>query len=82
MSSKSTTNQKPGESFAEWKERAFGASADETFGAVARNQYHVQAKLPAELYLWFTYFKKANNFTTSEGIQYVLYRQFKNDTNV
>ena len=83
MSSKSTTDQKTSESFAEWKERAFGkATQKETFGPLTRNQYLVQAKLPPALYREFWALIKAKNFTKSTGVQYAIYKLIQDETNV
>ena len=80
MSSKSTTDQKPSESFAEWKERAFGKDTQkETFGPISGNQYHVQAKLPPALYREFWALIKARNFTKSTGVQYAIYKLLQNE---
>ena len=85
MSSKSTTDQKPSESFAEWKERVLGKDArKETFGPLTGtgNQYHVQAKLPPALFREFWALIKAKNFTKSTGVQYAIYKLIQDETNV
>ena len=40
---------------------------------VDRNQYHVQAKLPASLYREFHAVLKKNNWSISTGIQYAIH---------
>ena len=88
MSSKSTTDQKPGESFADWKSNAFKnaraerrENGDQTMRADSNN-YHVQAKLPADLYQQFWALIKAKNFSKSTGVQYAIFQTLKNETNV
>lgn len=80
MSRKSTT-----ETFAEWKSASFKdarKSRLETGEALDTNGYHVQAKLPPDLYQEFWAFLKAKNFTKSTGVQYAIYKVIHDEANV
>ena len=88
MSSKSTTDQQPSDSFADWKSTAFKnaraerrENGDQTMRADSNN-YHVQAKLPSDLYLQFWALLKAKNFSKSTGVQYAIYKLIQDETNV
>ena len=88
MSSKSTTDQTTSESFADWKSSAFEnaqterrESGDQTLRADS-NSYHVQAKLPSDLYQEFYAFLKAKNFSKSTGVQYAIYKVIHDESNV
>ena len=80
MSSKSTT-----ETFAEWKSASFKDARKtrlETGEALDTNGYHVQAKLPPDLFREFWALIKAKNFSKSTGVQYAIYKLLQDETNV
>lgn len=85
MSSKSTTDQQTSESFAEWKSASFIDARRERKSdgtALDQNGYHVQAKLPPDLFREFWALIKAKNFSKSTGVQYAIYKLIQDESNV
>ena len=55
------------------------AKRERTENMVNRNGYHVQAKLPPDLYQQFWALLKAKNFSKSTGVQYAIYQLLQNE---
>ena len=85
MSSKSTTKSKTSDAFADWKSGSFKQARrdrTETGAALDPNGYHVQAKLPPDLYQGFYSLLKAKGFTKSTGVQYAIFKLLESESNV